>query len=150
MEIGKEILTEGFGLKDIHEFHDFLEKEEEWIAQYQNPEFFLVAEMDGQVAGFLHFDRGKLISTQHQGTFGLSVEKNARGKGVGRKLALAMIDRCENQREIDIIRLTVFASNIRAIHLYESLGFQHEGKLVGYIRKGSFRDDLIYMALHLS
>ena len=149
MAIAKEILTEGYGLKHLSEFHDSLEKEKAWISRYEEPEFFLVAEMDGDVVGFLNFDLGALSSTRHQGTFGVSVKRGVRNKGIGRKLVTTMIEQCRRTERIDIIRLNVLESNARAIHLYESLGFQKEGCFQDYIRKNERSENLIHMALHL-
>ncbi|WP_147299285.1 GNAT family N-acetyltransferase [Halobacillus trueperi] len=149
MAIAKELLSEGYGLKHHSEFHDSLEKERAWISRYEEPEFFLVAEMDGDVVGFLNFDLGALSSTKHQGTFGVSVKRGRRNKGTGRKLVGAMIDRCRRTAGIDIIRLNVLESNARAIHLYESLDFQKEGCFQDYIRKNGRSENLIHMALHL-
>ncbi|WLR47923.1 GNAT family N-acetyltransferase [Halobacillus litoralis] len=149
MAIAKEILSEGYGLKHLSEFHDSLEKEKAWITRYEEPEFFLVAEMDGDVVGFLNFDLGALSSTRHQGTFGVSVKRDVRNMGVGRKLVTALTARCRQTDGIDIIRLNVLESNARAIHLYKSLGFQKEGCFQDYIRKNGRSDNLIHMALHL-
>ncbi|WP_394219399.1 GNAT family N-acetyltransferase [Halobacillus trueperi] len=149
MAIAKEILSEGYGLKQLSEFHDSLEKEEGWISRYEDPNFFLVAEIEGEVVGFLNFDVGTLSSTKHQGTFGVSVKRDARDQGVGRKIVMEMIDRCRQTVGIDIIRLNVLESNARAIHLYESLGFQKEGCFQDYIRKSGKSEDLTHMALHL-
>ncbi|CDQ20526.1 putative acetyltransferase [Halobacillus karajensis] len=148
IEITKEILDEGYGLKHPLEFHASLDKERNWIDSYKEPDFFLVAEVESKVVGFLNFDRGTLSSTNHQGTFGVNVKKNARGNGIGRKLVTAMIKRCKNIEDIDIIRLNVMSSNKRAISLYESFGFQIEGCFKDYIRKREGKEDLVHMALH--
>ncbi|MBX0359306.1 GNAT family N-acetyltransferase [Halobacillus sp. Nhm2S1] len=149
MMIAKEILSEGYGLKHLSEFHDSLEKEKAWISRHEEPEFFLVAERDREVVGFLNFNLGSLSATRHQGTFGVSVKKDVRNLGIGRELVTAMIARCRRTDGLDIIRLNVSASNARAIHLYESLGFQKEGCFQDYIRKNGKSENLIHMALHL-
>ncbi|MYL71472.1 GNAT family N-acetyltransferase [Halobacillus litoralis] len=149
MALAKEMLAEGYGLKHLSEFHDSLEKEKSWISRYEDPEFFLVAEMEDEVVGFLNFDLGALSSTRHQGTFGVNVKRDARNKGIGRELVKAMTARCLRIEGIDIIRLHVMESNARAIHLYEDLGFQKEGRFKDYIRKNGRSENLIHMALHL-
>ncbi|GEN53614.1 GNAT family N-acetyltransferase [Halobacillus faecis] len=149
MVIAKEILSEGYGLKYPSEFHDSLEKEKAWIGRYEEPEFFLVAERDGELVGFLNFNLGALSATRHQGTFGVSVKRDVRNMGIGRELVTAMIARCRRTDGLDIIRLNVSESNARAIHLYESFGFQKEGCFQDYIRKNGKSENLIHMALHL-
>lgn len=149
IHIAKEILSEGYGLKNVDEFHDSIIQEKKWIASYKGRDFFLVAEVDREVVGFLNFDLGKLNSTKHQGTFGINVKRSARGKGVGKKLLYAMIDVCKDVGSIDIIRLNVLASNTSAIRLYESFGFQKEGCFIDYVRKNGKSDDLVHMKLYL-
>jgi len=47
------------------------------------------------------------------------------------------------------LELTVYADNARAIALYESLGFRHEGRHVGYaLRDGHYVDALSMARLH--
>lgn len=150
MNIGKELISEGYGLKNADEFHDSIKLEKKWIASYEGADFFLVAEVDGEVVGFLNFDLGKLNSTKHQGTFGISVKRSARRKGIGKKLLAAMIDECNHKGDIDIIRLNVLASNTTAIRLYESFGFQKEARLIDYVRKNSKSEDMLHMTLLLT
>ena len=63
-----------------------------------------------------------------------------RGKGLGRKLAERAISDAR-ARGIERIELEVFASNTRAIQLYEKLGFAHEGvKRKGRKLDGAYED----------
>ncbi|SFK20147.1 Acetyltransferase (GNAT) family protein [Halobacillus dabanensis] len=106
--------------------------------------------MDGEVVGFLNFDPGKLYSTKHQGTFGISVKHSACRKGIGKKLLAAMIDECNHKGDIDIIRLNVLASNTTVIRFYESFGFQKEACFIDYVRKNGKSEDMLRMTLDLT
>ncbi|MBM3116140.1 GNAT family N-acetyltransferase [Jeongeupia naejangsanensis] len=62
----------------------------------------------------------------HCGVLGIGVAKAFRGKGVGRTLIEAAIEKARN-RGITRIELTVRADNLTARNLYEKLGFLVEG-----------------------
>ena len=58
----------------------------EWIdEELKNPSnLVLVASFNGQIVGQLDFAVGKKKRISHTGQFGLNVEKNFRGKGIGK------------------------------------------------------------------
>jgi len=68
------------------------------------------------------------------------------GKGLGKEVASAVIAYGFDELHLEQIRLDVLETNHRAIRLYESLGFQHDGRL----RKNQFRDGQFVDALIMS
>ena len=83
---------------------------------------------------------------QHCGVLGMGLVAEYRGKGLGRKLAERAISDAR-AKGIERIELEVFASNTRAIRLYERLGFTHEGLKRNARKLDKAYDDLIVMAL---
>jgi len=73
---------------------------------------------------------------KHAGTFGISVREDWQGKGVGTELLRAALDMADKWLNLTRIELEVYADNEPAIRLYESFGFEREGKL----RQHAFRD----------
>jgi len=75
---------------------------------------------------------------QHAGSaeFGIVLARRCWGKGFGRKATVTVIDWGLRQLNLHRICLNVLATNARAIHLYESMGFRQEGRL----REAGFRD----------
>jgi ribosomal protein S18 acetylase RimI-like enzyme len=69
-----------------------------------------------------------------------------RGRGVGRRLAEAAIAAAKAQGA-ERIELEVFASNTRAITLYETLGFVREGVRRRARKLDGEYDDVVLMAL---
>jgi RimJ/RimL family protein N-acetyltransferase len=69
-----------------------------------------------------------------------------RGRGLGRRLAEAAVA-AARERGMERIALEVFASNTRAIALYERLGFRHEGVLRRARKLDGRYDDNVLMAL---
>lgn len=88
--------------------------------------FTLGAFADQRLAGIVSFgregrDREKL---RHKGLlFRMYVHPQFRGKGVGRALIKALLERVERLGDVEQINLTVVATNPAAKKLYEQFGF---------------------------
>lgn len=81
----------------------------------------------------------------HNCTIGLSVAAPCRGRGIGRALIQAALVWARTHPTLEKVNLSVFGENTRAIHLYESLGFVHEGVRRNHIRtaRGAYSDDVM-------
>jgi L-phenylalanine/L-methionine N-acetyltransferase len=113
-------------------------------------DFVLVALRDGEVVGSagLH-PASQALRRRHVAVLGISVAAEAQGQGVGRRLMQALCDYADRWGQLLRIELTVFADNERAIRLYRSLGFMHEGTHRGYaLRDGQYADVLSMARLH--
>jgi L-phenylalanine/L-methionine N-acetyltransferase len=113
-------------------------------------DFVLVAERGTRMVGSagLH-PGGPALRRRHVAMLGISVAAEAQGQGVGRALMQALCDYADQWAQILRIELTVFADNERAIRLYRSLGFVHEGTHRGYaLRQGEFVDAHSMARLH--
>jgi RimJ/RimL family protein N-acetyltransferase len=99
-----------------------------------------------EVVGWCDIVRFGLEGFQHSGRLGMGLLAHVRGQGVGRRLAEATIDAAK-ARGIERIELEVFASNVRAIRLYERLGFAHEGVRLRARKLDGAYDDNVLMAL---
>lgn len=77
---------------------------------------------------------------------GISIMSRYQGLGIGRTLMSAALDFTDRWANYSRVELTVHADNVRAVRLYESLGFVREG----VHRDFSFRDgsyaDALFMA----
>lgn len=82
----------------------------------------------------------------HVGNFGICVDIDFRGLGIGQKIMeLVISESIKKMPEIKIIDLEVFGQNKIAQNLYRKLGFIEYGKFPnGLKRKGQF-DDAILM-----
>jgi L-phenylalanine/L-methionine N-acetyltransferase len=80
---------------------------------------------------------------KHVCGIGIAVMDAYHGRGVGRKLMNACLDFADQWANYSRVELTVHADNIRAIKLYESLGFKTEGRHRDYsFREGGYVDAL--------
>ena len=80
---------------------------------------------------------------KHVCGLGISIAQAYQGRGVGRALMNACLDFADNWANYARVELTVHADNARAVKLYESLGFEHEGRLRDFsFREGGYVDAL--------
>jgi RimJ/RimL family protein N-acetyltransferase len=107
---------------------------------------FVAMDVGDEVVGWCDIVRFGLEGFQHSGRLGMGLLAHVRGQGVGRRLAEATIDAAK-ARGIERIELEVFASNVRAIRLYERLGFAHEGVRLRARKLDGAYDDNVLMAL---
>jgi RimJ/RimL family protein N-acetyltransferase len=63
---------------------------------------------------------------RHCGRLGMGLAAPFRGRGIGRRLVEATVNRAR-EAGLTRIELEVFSSNTKAITLYERCGFEHEG-----------------------
>jgi RimJ/RimL family protein N-acetyltransferase len=100
----------------------------------------VVAVADGRIVGMLHVD----VSRFGFGEFGMLVDRDWRGRGVGSALVQAAIDWARGQG-LHKLCLEVFAHNTAAIALYRKHGFVEEGRRKKQYRRasGEFWDSVV-------
>lgn len=104
----------------------------------------VIAEWQGEIVGYLTFSGGNRRRTRHAGEFGITVALQCQGIGLGRRLMALLLDWAAAGGIIRKINLLVRPDNHRAIALYESLGFEIEGrKRRDLLLDGVFHDALL-------
>ena len=79
------------------------------------------------------------------GTLSLAIDPDWQDQGFGRDSLVALIDTLFDEWRLHRIDVACESGNDRAAHLYESLGFIHEGTRRGAsFSSGAFRDQRIY------
>ncbi|WP_368296731.1 N-acetyltransferase family protein [Cytobacillus firmus] len=89
---------------------------------------FLVAEVNGRIAGFSRCEGSELKRSRHKVEFGVCVLKEFWGFAIGKNL-LAQSIQWADSNLIKKITLNVLETNEKAIKLYEQNGFEIEGVL---------------------
>ena len=133
-------------IKDAESFRkclDSVAKERMYLAQIEAPpierisEFVAksveqndaqyVAVVDGEVIGWCDVFSHWAYALSHVGTLGMGVHADHRGQGLGRAL---LVQTLAHALKNGVYRVTLEAreDNIRAIRLYESIGFKHEAR----------------------
>ncbi len=113
-------------------------------------EIELIAEVGGRTVATAGIDAvGRAEKLRHRASFGISVEKEYWGLGIGRFLTEACIA-CAREAGYLQLELEVVAANERAIALYESLGFREYGRNpLGFRSRGSGMQTIVAMRLPL-
>ncbi|MBQ3322115.1 MAG: GNAT family N-acetyltransferase [Firmicutes bacterium] len=120
---------------DAEQEAEFLQKKTD-----STDEIEIVAEIDGKIIGTAGIEcANPKYKMKHRAEFGISVDKECWGLGIGRALTQACID-CAKAAGYTQLELGVVADNERAVALYESEGFAEFGRnprgfnsrLVGY------------------
>jgi len=124
-----------------------LEQEREFIRARIEPErcTLIMAEDGGEVVGLIDFVGNAMPEEAHGGVFGITVDRDRRGDGIGTALIEAMLAWAP-AHGITRVQVYAFANNPRAAALYERLGFVREGLLVGAVLRDGEEIDVIALA----
>lgn len=90
---------------------------------------FLVAEVQNKIVGFSRCEGHLLKRFNHKVEFGVCVQKDYWGYGIGKNLLQQSIEWADSNN-IKKITLNVLEINKKAIALYQSVGFEIEGTLI--------------------
>ena len=106
----------------------------------------LIAIDDSKIVGWCHVRPDRWEGFTHIGWLGMGVLKGHRGQGIGSALLHQTLAEARN-RGLERVELSVFASNRRAMHLYEKFKFEVEGRKKKARKLDGSYDDIIIMAL---
>jgi RimJ/RimL family protein N-acetyltransferase len=112
------------------------------------PAAMFVAVVDERAVGWVTMRGSDRKRLRHQCSLGISVDRSARRRGVGRALMTAAIGWARDAR-LARIELRVMTRHTAAVALYERMGFVHEGIIRGGIRIGDALHDDHVMGLLL-
>jgi ribosomal protein S18 acetylase RimI-like enzyme len=108
---------------------------------------YLVARVEDKVAAgaSMHPQTEKHA---HIGSYGIFIHKDYRDVGLGTMLTKELIETAR-KRGLEILELSVYATNERAQHVYEKCGFKEIGRLTGGIKypDGTYTDEILMQLL---
>ena len=124
---------------------DFLKGKEESSNSVE-----IAAEIDGVITGTAGFDPvGGCYKLRHRADFGISIDKDYWGLGIGRALTEACIE-CARAAGYTQLELNVLAENERAISMYRKAGFVEYGRNPkGFNSRISGYNEIVYMRLEI-
>ena len=113
-------------------------------------EIEIIAEIDGKIVGTAGIECiNRKYKMKHRAEFGISVDKNYWGLGIGRALTKACIE-CARTAGYAQLELDVVADNEQAVALYESEGFVEFGRNPkGFNSRETGWQELVLMRLEL-
>lgn len=128
------------------------------VTEEEEREFVAKINGGGRSLMLAVWEDGKLIANanlkamerrlSHRAGLGVTVLKEAWGRGIGAALIERLIAHAREQG-IEIIELQVRSDNARAIHLYEKFGFVKIGRYPGYMKVDGKLIDCDLMNLYL-
>ena len=127
------------------------DEEAEWLptmlASLEKDElFFLVAEVGRKLVASsdIHILRG---DEKHVGVIGIVIKNGFRDLGIGTELMKTLTEQA-TILGLKVLTLQVFATNRRAVHVYEKVGFVHTGTVPKkHFREGQYIDEVIMTKL---
>jgi len=104
--------------------------------------FYLVAEVDGHVVANSEINR-RGGSEKHVGSIGIAIKNGFRDNGIGTEMMNALVKQAQKMG-LKVLTLTCFATNKRAMHVYEKVGFVQTGQIPKkHLREGKYVDEII-------
>lgn len=109
-----------------------------------------VAEIDGAIVGVQSIDvfASLAASTAHVATMGTWIRTEARGQGIGARLAAHSLAFALTHGYTKVV-IQVLATNTRALRFYRGLGFTDIGTARAHVRLGSAFYDEVFLELML-
>ncbi|MEM2106081.1 MAG: GNAT family protein [Candidatus Bathyarchaeia archaeon] len=123
------------------------EEEIDWLSKVlasveKGEAFYLVAEVDGKVVASSDIHKHSGFA-RHVGVLGIIVKDGFRDVGIGTEMMNALSEKAR-EMGLKVLTLSVFASNKRAIHVYEKVGFAVTGCIPKkFFKNGEYIDELI-------
>ena len=110
----------------------------------------IVAIVDQKIVGTAGIDEvGKQYKACHRADFGISIEQDYWGLGIGKALTEACIE-CAKRAGYAQVELNVVSTNENAIRLYNNAGFTEFGRNPrGFRTRNGGYQELVYMKLEL-
>ncbi|MEH7462311.1 GNAT family N-acetyltransferase [Bacillus thuringiensis] len=106
-------------------------------------QFEFVAELDGNVVGFVGLTQGQ-GRRSHAGDLFIGVDSEYHNKGIGKALLTKVLGLTDNWLMLERVELGVLETNPGAKALYEKFGFREEGIKKGNLKaNGKFVDEIM-------
>ena len=106
-------------------------------------QYEFVAELDGNVVGFVGLTQGQ-GRRSHSGDLFMGVDCEYHNIGIGKTLLTKIIDLTDNWLMLERVELGVLETNPGAKVLYEKFGFREEGIKKGCLKaNGKFVDEIM-------
>lgn len=124
------------------------EEEIDWLSRglsrlEKDETFYMVAEVDGKVVGVSEVNRRLGGYETHVGALGIAIRNGFRNLGIGIEMMKTLVERAQRM-DLKVLTLSAFATNERAIHVYEKVGFVQTGRIPKkFFKDGKYIDEVI-------
>ena len=106
-----------------------LEQEKQFIKARRESKHgaFIGAWADDELVALCDWSIGRHYRVQHRGDVAISVVESYHNRGLGTLLMRELVNHALDDPQVEVLHLTVFADNSRAIAVYRKLGFEIDG-----------------------
>ena len=121
-----------------------MEEERQWFERGKKEGMlYLIARIGGRVVGGASIHR-HTDKRAHVAEFGVYIKDGYRDLGLGTKLTKTFIE-IAKKHGIEILQISAFATNKRALHVYKKCGYKECGRLTRDIRflDGTYTDRIL-------
>jgi ribosomal protein S18 acetylase RimI-like enzyme len=103
----------------------------------------LIAEVNGKVVGSSEFGRKTSGHDRHVGRLGIVIRHDYRDLGIGTEMMKMMVKQAR-AADLKLLTLSVYATNERAKHVYQKLGFMETGRVpMTFFKEGKYIDEIM-------
>jgi ribosomal protein S18 acetylase RimI-like enzyme len=123
------------------------EEEIDWLSRHlsnleKGKKVAIAAEVDGRFIGQVEVNRRSGYSS-HVGVLGIAIRDGYRDVGIGTEL-MREAEAQATKMGLEVMTLEVFASNDRALHMYEKVGYRSVGCVPkAILKEGKYIDNVI-------
>lgn len=134
-----------------NEFRLTVEQEREYIKNINDNDnaLMLLGIINNKIISVSQVNASNRKRISHNSELAISVKKEYWGMGIGSAIMEELIDFAKNNNTIKTISLGVKASNKKAQHIYEKLGFKEVGVHRNFFNINGNYDDEILMDLYI-
>jgi RimJ/RimL family protein N-acetyltransferase len=124
------------------------EAEAEWLIMVLSrlkidEQFFIVAEVDKKAVALSDFQIREGDKEHRVGAIGIIVRNGYRNLGIGTEIMKTLLEQAAFYG-LRIVTVNPFATNKRAIHVYEKVGFVQTGMIPKkHFRQGTYIDEIV-------
>jgi len=119
---------------------DFLSKA---LSRLEKDEtFYMLAEIGGKVVAVSEIGRRSGYE-KHVGVIGIAIRSGFRDLGIGTEMIKTLVEQAK-EMGLKVLTLSAFASNKRAVHVYERVGFVQTGRIPKkFSKEGKYIDEIV-------
>jgi RimJ/RimL family protein N-acetyltransferase len=128
-----------------------VENEEKWVSNNRNSDnvLLIACYVDDEIAGNCNITFSNDSKSSHRATVGIAICKKYWSLGIG-SIMFEEILKVANDRDVEIVGLTVVEENERGIALYKKFGFETVGVIPkAYKLKDNTYQNLVHMQKYL-
>jgi RimJ/RimL family protein N-acetyltransferase len=127
------------------------EEEIDWLSKAlsrleKDETLYIVAEVGGEVVAVSEINK-RAGYEKHVGVIGIAIKSDFRDLGIGTEMMKTLVEQAR-EMSLKVLTLTTFASNKRAIRVYEKVGFVQTGTVPKkHFKEGKYIDEIIMTRL---